>query len=213
MARPMLMEMTVKGFLAELASKSPAPGGGSVSALAGSLAAALVAMVARLTGTEGDNEGMRGILGQAGDLMEKLNRHVDEDTAAFSLVMQAYRLPKQTEAEKEQRAAAIQEALKGAANHPLLVAEECLQVLVLCMEVVAIGNPNALSDAGVASLMAYSGITGAMFNVAINLEGIKDPVFAQQAKAERDRIMSEASHLYAGIQTLVQKKLIYMVEW
>lgn len=209
----MLMEMTVKSFLNELASKSPAPGGGSVSALAGSLAAALVSMVARLTGAEGDNEKMRGILEKANGFMEKLNQHVDEDTAAFNRVMQAYRLPKQTEAEKEQRSAAIQEALKGAANHPLMVAGECLQVLALGMEVVALGNPNALSDAGVASLLAYSGITGAMFNVAINLEGIKDPAFVQQALAERDRIMSEAGRLYEGIQALMLKKLSYMVEW
>ncbi|WP_027366105.1 cyclodeaminase/cyclohydrolase family protein [Desulfotruncus alcoholivorax] len=209
----MLMEMTVKGFLDELASKSPAPGGGSVSALAGSLAAALVSMVARLTGAEAGNENMRRILEQAGGLMERLSRHVDDDAAAFNLVMQAYRLPKQTEVEKEQRSAAIQEALKGAASHPLLVAGECLQVLALCLEVVTLGNPNALSDAGVASLMAYSGITGAMFNVAINLEGIKDPVFTQQSMAERDRIMSEAGRLYAGIQALMQKKLACMVEW
>lgn len=208
-----LMEMTVQGFLDELASKSPAPGGGSVAALAGSLAAGLVSMVARLTGGEAENEEMKRILGAATELLASLNNHVDEDTMAFNIVMQAYRMPRQTQAEKEQRSGAIQVALKGAARHPLLVAGDCLQVLRLCREVVSAGNPNALSDAGVAALMAYSGVTGAMFNVAINLESIKDPAFVKDTMAERDSVMSEATLLYSGIRSLLLEKMPYATGW
>ncbi len=209
----MLMDMTVKGFLEELASDSPAPGGGSGAALAGSLAAALVSMVARLTGAGAENAEMKQVLREATALLENLNNNVDQDTAAFNRVMQAYRMPKQTEPERQKRTAAIQEALKGAANHPMLVAGECLQVLRLCHKVVASGNPNALSDAGVASLMAYSGITGAMFNVAINLGGIKDPGFVMKAESERNRIMSEAFRIYADIRNLLRAGMPHMIDW
>lgn len=209
----MLMEDTVKGFLQELASDSPAPGGGSVAALAGSLAAALVSMVARLSGAGAENPEMGQVLGEATALLENLNNSVDRDTDAFNLVMRAYRLPKNTGMERQNRTAAIQEALKGAADHPLLVAGECLQVLRLCRQVAASGNPNALSDAGVAALMAYGGITGAMFNVAINLGGIKDPGFVARAGSERDRVMAEASGLYADIRGLIRAGMPQMTDW
>jgi formiminotetrahydrofolate cyclodeaminase len=214
----MLTQLTVKGFLDELGSDSPAPGGGSTAALAGGLAAALVAMVARLTVgmaalPEDEKKAMEKVLAEAAGLKDSLNRHVDGDTAAFNLVMQAYRLPRQTEEEKKRRSEAIQEALKGAASHPLKVAGECLQVLSLSKTALATGNPNAASDAGVAALMAYGGLTGAMFNVAINLGGIRDQAFTDRAGAERDRIMSEAAVLYQAIKGLVQEKIPHMTGW
>jgi len=208
-----LMERTVQDFLDELASGSPAPGGGSVSALAGSLAASLVAMVARLSGGELENDDMAQVLREASALKESLGRHVDEDTNAFNRVMQAYRLPKVTGDEKEKRSEVIQRALKGAADHPMLVAQECLRVLQLCREVAASGNPNALSDAGVAAMMAYSGITGAMFNVAINLDGIKDAEYTARAGDERDRVMSEAAALYEEFRWQMLERMPHMVEW
>ena len=209
----MLMEMKVTEFTRELASKSPAPGGGSVSALAGSLAAALVAMVARLTATGADQEVMPHVLAEATALQASLQGHVDRDTDAFNRVMSAYRLPRQTQGEKQARSAAIQAALKGATDHPMQVAEECLRVLRLCREAAAAGNPNAISDAGVAALMAYSGITGAMFNVAVNLAGIKDQDYQEQAIGRRDRIMSEAAPLYSGIRVLLLEKMPHMARW
>lgn len=178
----MLMDMTVKEFLTELASNSPAPGGGSVSAMAGSLSAALVSMVANLTtdnNDSGQNQDVDAALKRAADLMAVLEEAVDADTEAFNKVMDAYRLPKQTEEEKKKRSQAIQQALQGAALHPMKVARQCLDVLRLCSWAAAEGNPNALSDAGVAALLAQSGIRGALYNVEINLSSIKDQQFKE----------------------------------
>ncbi len=208
-----LMERTVESFLDELASGSPAPGGGSVAALAGSLAASLVSMVARLSGGDLENDDMRLVLWEASALKESLGQHVDEDTNAFNRVMQAYRLPKITEDEKTKRYEVIQRALKGAADHPMLVAKECLRVLQLCREVAATGNPNALSDTGVAALMAYSGINGAMLNVAINLDAITDDEYKAQVEDERDRVMSEAAALHEEFRWQMLEKMPHMVEW
>lgn len=210
------MDTDLKEFLAELASVSPAPGGGSVAALAGALASALVAMVGRLTvghASQVEKEEMGQVIEAATRLTESLNQHVAKDMRAFNQVMQAYRLPRQTQEEKQIRSGAIQEALKGAANHPLRVAEECLEVLRLCRKAVTVGNPNTLSDAGVAALMAYAGTGGAMLNIAINLEAITDHEFVRRTVAEKDRIMVETAGLYEGIRELLQDRLTYVTGW
>ena len=207
----MLTDMTVKDFLKELASNSPAPGGGSVSALAGGLSTALVSMVARLTAGNGEGPRQDGdvetILEKAAQLMANLERDVDDDTAAFNCVMAAYHMPKQTDQEKEKRSQVIQDALKGAALHPLKVARECLHVLRLCRWAVAHGNPNALSDAGVASLLAQSGIRGAVYNVEINLSGIRDAEFKERMTAEKEEILTEALKLQEEIKELLHTRL------
>lgn len=206
----MLIDMTVKDFLAELASKSPAPGGGSVSALAGSLSAALISMVANLT-TGNAESGQVGdvdaALKKAADLMTCLEGDVDADTEAFNRVMDAYRLPKETEQEKGKRSQAIQQALQGAALHPLKVARQCLDVMRLCRWAVASGNPNALSDAGVASLLAQSGINGALYNVDINLKSIHDTKFKAEMERERDKILEEARAIQDEIKNLLEVRL------
>ncbi|WP_243174579.1 cyclodeaminase/cyclohydrolase family protein [Desulfofundulus sp. TPOSR] len=215
----MLTGMTLKDFLEEVASASPAPGGGSVAALAGALGAALVSMVANLSTAPAGAEAaereqkMRLILDEAAKLMENLGAAVDEDARAFNRVMEAYRMPKQTGREKEERSLAIQQALQAAALHPLKVAGECLKVLHHCREAVASGNPNALSDAGVASLMAYSGLVGALFNVATNLGGIKDTEFKKKVSAEMKGLMDEAAQVLAEVRVLVNSKLSYPVDW
>jgi formiminotetrahydrofolate cyclodeaminase len=199
----MLMDMTVKEFLTELASNSPAPGGGSVSAMAGSLSAALVSMVANLTtdnNDSGQNQDVDAALKRAADLMAVLEEAVDADTEAFNKVMDAYRLPKQTEEEKKKRSQAIQQALQGAALHPMKVARQCLDVLRLCSWAAAEGNPNALSDAGVAALLAQSGIRGALYNVEINLSSIKDQQFKERLAREKEEILKEAVKLQKDIE-------------
>lgn len=201
----MLMEMTVRDFLQELASDSPAPGGGSVSALAGALSAALVSMVAQLTPDQ--QPAQKDILEKAADLRAALEKDVDADTEAFNKVMDAYRLPKQTAAEKDKRSQAIQQALQGAALHPLQVARECLEVLRLCFWAAAEGNPNALSDAGVAALLARSGIRGALYNVEINLSGIKDQQFKEGLTREKEEILKKAVQLQVEIENMVEHKL------
>lgn len=206
----MLMEMSVRQFLEELASSSPAPGGGSVSALAGALAAALVGMVGRLTG---GGQPLEQVTAAVDELRRSLDDHVDRDTEAFNRVMAAYRLPRGTEEERVRRSQAIQTALQGAAEHPLAVAREALQVLEYCREAVNRGNPNALSDAAVAALMAYGGVIGALLNVAINLEGIKDRTAVETLAAEKERILTRARELLAEIRTLVNGKLGSQVLW
>lgn len=201
----MLMEMTEKEFLQELASDSPAPGGGSVSALAGALSAALVSMVAQLTSDK--QQAQKDILERAADLMAVLEKDVDADTEAFNKVMDAYRLPKQTEEDKKERSQAIQEALQGAALHPMKVARQCLDVLQLCSWAAAEGNPNALSDAGVAALLAQSGIKGALYNVEINLTSIKDQQFKERLIAEKDEILKEAVKLQKEIEERLNNSL------
>lgn len=208
----MLVDMTVNDFLKELASNSPAPGGGSVAALSGSLAAALVCMVAQLTinmagAPEHRQKQMQQVLEQASGLQQSLSGHVDEDTAAFNQVMAAYHLPKGTPEEREQRSEAIQLALRGAAEHPLQVARECLRILHCCREAVQYGNPNALSDAGVGALMAHSGVMGALFNVAINLASIKDPEFRERLQADKDRMMREADGLRQEVMSALAARL------
>lgn len=208
----MLLDLTVKEFIEELGSNSPAPGGGSVAALSGSLSAGLVSMVAQLTinmagAPEQERERMRQALEQASGLMQSLGKHVDEDTAAFNRVMEAYRMPKGTPDEREQRSRSIQQALQGAAEHPLQVAEECLRLLDCCREAVRYGNPNALSDAGVAALMAHSGVMGALLNVAINLGNIKDPVFRKRLQADQNRIMGAADGLRKEIMEALDARL------
>ncbi|HBG23344.1 MAG TPA: methenyltetrahydrofolate cyclohydrolase [Peptococcaceae bacterium] len=201
----MLMEMTVRDFLQELASDLPAPGGGSVSALAGALSAALVSMVAQLTPDQ--QPAQKDILGKAADLMAVLERDVDADTEAFNKVMDAYRLPKQTAAEKEKRSQVIQQALQGAALHPMKVARECLDVLRLCSWAAAEGNPNALSDAGVAALLAQSGVRGALYNVEINLSSIKDQQFKEGLTGEKEEILKESAQLQQEMDNILNNKL------
>jgi formiminotetrahydrofolate cyclodeaminase len=113
-------------------------------------------------------------------------------------------MPKDAQDGWEQRSRSIQQALQGAAEHPLQVAEECLRLLYCCREAVRYGNPNALSDAGVAALMAHSGVMGALFNVVINLGSIKDPAFRERLQADKDRIMGAADGLRKEIMEALE---------
>ena len=201
------IQMKVHDFLRELASGSPAPGGGSASALAGSMGAALVAMVARFTaGRSGDPELERQVeqkLQESIRLQLLLQEDVDRDTAAYSRVLEAYRLPKQDEAQKKERSRAIQETLQEAARQPLQVARSSLEVLQLCPWAIERGNPNTWSDAAVAALLAQSGIEGSLANVSINLAGIKDIAFKKEMKVEALEIRTTARNLQEIINGLL----------
>jgi formiminotetrahydrofolate cyclodeaminase len=204
---------TVQDFLDTLASDSPAPGGGSAAAISGAMSAALVSMVCRLTiGKKKyaavENEA-KAILEQSEVLRTQLNRLVTEDTLAFEEVMAAYRLPKESDLEKETRNAAIQTALKQATQTPLATAKACAEVIALSDVIVRIGNANALSDAGVASLTALAGLKGAALNVLINLNSIQDVDFISQTWEEVDSILKEytnqADQVYEYVQSRVSE--------
>jgi len=207
----MLVEKTVKDFTEELASNSPAPGGGSVAALAGLISASLVAMVSKLTiGKEKYKEyedEIKEVLKEVEDLRKRLLRLVDEDTEAFNRVMAAFKMSKETDEKKKKRSEAIQKALIGAAELPLEVAGCCLKVMKLSEKVINRGNPNAASDAGVSVLMAGAGARGAAFNVEINLCAIKDEDKKQELKKVLDSVMKEVEELEKPLLEKVREKI------
>jgi glutamate formiminotransferase/formiminotetrahydrofolate cyclodeaminase len=183
-----LVSTTVERFVDEVSSNSPAPGGGSVAALAGGLGAALAAMVANLTvGKKGHEpvwESSSALAGRAQEIKAALMRAVDEDTRAFDDVLAAMRLPKATEAEQKARQAAIAAAYEKATAVPLATARLCLQALELCEQAAASGNRNSASDAGVGALLAKAGLEGAILNVRINLPSVQEGAFKQATLAE-----------------------------
>ncbi len=198
-----LTNRTVTGFAAELAAASPAPGGGSVAALAGALSAGLIAMVSRLTiGKEKfrkHEEELQRALDRADQRRERLLILIDEDTAAFNRVMEAFRLPKSTAEEKAARSRAIQGGLRGAAEVPLETAELCLECLRDARLVIEHGNPNASSDARTAGLMAVAGARAAELNVRINLESLKDEQVQTGLRERIEAVMSDVNRLEAEL--------------
>jgi formiminotetrahydrofolate cyclodeaminase len=192
----MLAAKPLQHFLDKLASAEPVPGGGSVAALAGSLAAALVAMVCRLTigkkGYEAVTAEMQTILPRAESLQQELRDLMQADIDAYARVMDGYQLPKETATEKTVRAQAIQDALKHATEVPLRVAEYCSDVLDLARVVAEKGNPSAASDGAVGALMAEAGLRGAAFNVSINLASIKDEACVQEHRTRANELVVRA---------------------
>jgi formiminotetrahydrofolate cyclodeaminase len=201
----------LKSFLDELASASPAPGGGSVAALAGALGAALSSMVCRLSiGRKkyaGVEEEMKKILAQAEELREQFTVLIDKDAAAFNKVMEAYSLPKESEPQKALRTAAIREATKEATLVPLQVMKHCIDALALVQAVAASGNANSISDAGVAALMLHAAVEGAAQNVRINLKGLDDTEFVGWKSEELSSLRNTSRMMLEEIQGIVGEKM------
>jgi formiminotetrahydrofolate cyclodeaminase len=177
---------TVEDFVTQLASANPTPGGGSASALAGAMAAAMVEMACNLTvGREkfrDVEEELQTILKRAKELRERMLAAVDEDTESYDAVSQAYKLPRGTDEEKAERTAAIQAALQQATLIPLRVAQDASETAQLAVIAVQKSNPNVTSDAQVARLLADAARQGAIANVEINLSSIKDGDFISQVQ-------------------------------
>jgi len=209
-----LVEMTAREFADELSTDSPAPGGGSVAALSGAMAASLTAMVANLThgkkGYERHLKKMNDVAVSSQELKDELLRFVDLDTAAFNEVMACFRLPKKTPEDKAKRQAAIQDATKNAANVPLQVMETCVKVLELTDVVSKYGNVNSISDAGVAALSADTAIKGAGLNVLINLSGIEDQEFNGAMKKSVAELRQAGQKIVRRIMNRVDKKIADM---
>ena len=197
--RGALVAMPVDRFADEVSSDSPAPGGGSVAALSGSLAAALAAMVANLTVGKKQYAAVRkemsALAERAQQMKASLVGAIDEDTDAFNGVMAAMRLPKATPEEQEARARAIEDGYQQAARVPLGTARLCLQAIELAGEVARKGNVNSASDAGVAALMGRAGVEGAALNVLINLGTVKDETFKKECREEVASLVAQASRL------------------
>ena len=204
----------LSGFLGELASDSPTPGGGSVAALCGALGAALNSMVANLTIGKKKyadvEEDMKTALAGAETLRLELTQMIDEDAAVFDKVMVALRMPKETEAEKASRRTALQRALVDAATVPLAVMKMCVGVILLAKPVAEHGNVNAVSDAGVAALVARAGVHAAGLNVRINLGGIRaeeHQEFAAKAKTAITDLSGEADLACEEVMGIVLAKV------
>jgi len=203
-----LADLKVKQFLEETASNSPVPGGGSVAALSGALAAGLAEMVAGLTvgrkGFEAVEPKMKSIREKARAFRTKLVEDIQSDSDAYNQVMAAYKLPKQTEAEKMERSKAIQAGLRQAAQVPLQVARHSLQILGLAETVITQGNPNAVTDGAVGAMLARTAGLAALYNVKINLSSIKDKEFVEETAQEVNHLEAEILHrerqILAGIK-------------
>ncbi len=194
-----LMGLGVNEFAEVLASSSPAPGGGSVAALAGALSAGLSAMVARLTrgkqyaAVEGE---MADKCKEADTLRERLEKLVDADTEAFNQVMAGFKLPKSNDAEITARTAAIQEATKGATLVPFEVMKQGVEALKFAERAAEVGNTNSASDSGVAALLGLACVRGACFNVRINLKDITDTDFVEEWNSKAKVLYAEAVEIH-----------------
>lgn len=207
----MLVNMSLKEFYEVLASDAPAPGGGSVAALSGTMGAGLLSMVCRLTigkkGYESSEEIAKTTLEKSDALGKELLAFVDKDTEAFNGVMAAFKMPKDTDENKAIRSAAIQKGYKEAVQSPLSIAKACLSVIELAYPIMDKGNSNALSDVGVGADMAFSGLEGAIMNVEINLPSIKDSDFVKEMEDQVAIMEARGQELRGKIHDFVKSKL------
>lgn len=187
----MLRELSVEEFIRETGSDSPAPGGGSIAALTGASAAALIEMVANLTigkeGYEDVQDEIKEIQKKSSAYKEKLLGLIDEDANSFNQVIKGFRMPKETDEEKEVRKKTIQEGYKHASNVPFSIGETAYELLDLAERVVEIGNKNAITDGAVAAMSARNAVRGAFYNVKINIGSIKDEEFVKDKREKMEK--------------------------
>lgn len=207
----MITRLSVQDFLDQLAGRAPTPGGGSAAAIMGAMGAGLVSMVCNLTlgkakyaAVEGD---MLNLLEAAERARASLTALIAEDVVVFDQVMAAYGLPKGTDAEQQQRSAAIQSALQAATDVPLACARGCAEVMRLSGRAAEQGNLNVISDAGVAVMAAYAGLQSAALNVYINAGAIQDADFVARSVAEIERLVAEGERAVQSVYALVKSKL------
>ncbi len=207
----MLTQKPVSTFLNELASSAPAPGGGSAAALGAAIGAALVSMVANLTVGKKQyvdvEEDIQRILERSETLRRRCEELLEQDVAAYTKVSEAYKMPRDTDEQKEARSAAIQDALKGATSVPMALAEACVEILKLCPESAEKGNVRAVSDVGVGALMAEAALRAAALNVWINLGSIKDQDFVRREGERLNALLDGKAQLKEEILKNVEAKL------
>lgn len=197
--------MTVAQLLEALASPNPTPGGGTAAAIAGAMGTSLLIMVTGLAKSRNNTDDEKAALAAARDgltpLTSRLTELADADSRAFDQVMAAYRLPKNSDAEKAARTQAIQSALQGATTVPLETMRACSDALAHARAVAEHGNRSAASDAGVAVALLKAAANGARANVQVNLDGIKDERFKSETATDAGRLTAAAA---AGAATAMQ---------
>lgn len=205
-----LASMNIYDFVDELASDSPAPGGGSVSALNAALSSGLSAMVGNLTYSKKDYKDVREKMIEISEKGQKLKDFfidaIDKDTDAFNEIMDAFSLPKKTDEERQARNKAIEDATKKATLVPFSVLENILKAAELSLEVSKFGNKNSLSDSGVAGLTAYAGALGALYNVLINLQSIEDQGFKKDLTKKSLSIIKDIIKITDEIKEIMFKE-------
>lgn len=192
-------------------SRSPTPGGGSISAIAAVLGLSMASMVCNLTiGKEKykdvENE-IKGLLETSENLTGRLVELTEEDIKAFNKLMSAYRMPRASDVEKEAREAAVQKALIEATEIPMEIARACLQALQSACRLSEIGNKAAASDAGVAAVMTEAALIGALLNVDINTPSIKDLDYTGRVLAEKEKMLAEAGELRGRALATVRQRI------
>jgi glutamate formiminotransferase/formiminotetrahydrofolate cyclodeaminase len=209
----LLKDLNVAAFVDELSRESAAPGGGSVAALCAALSAGLSSMVANLTfgkkGFEASRPLMNDLAEQAQKLKAEFIAAIDDDTAAFNRIGAARKLPKDTDDNTRLRDQAIEQANKDATMVPLLVLEKTVKAIEIAEIVASKGNPNTLSDAGVAGLTARAAADGALYNVLINLQSLNDQTFTtairQRALAAAEQVRQKAEMLHSEMVSRLQQ--------
>jgi len=206
-----LVSMKLDSFLSELASSSPAPGGGSVAALSGAIGSALSSMVCNLTiGKEKYikvQDEIKKVLNKSEQLRKKLTKLIDKDTQAFNDVIKAFKMPKETEKQIEFRKKAIQEGYKTAAGVPLETAKLCEEILDLAKVIAEKGNQNSITDAAISAIMAKSGVDAAILNVKINLNSIKDEKYVKNINIQLNELQKNTSKKTEDILKIVNNKI------
>ena len=213
----MFVDETIRGFMDSLESKDSTLVGGSAAALASSLGSSLMLMVGNLTfgkkAYESLDEETRKAFQDSYDgfvrLKNELYDSIDKDKAAFDAYMEALRMPKDTDEQKAARKGALAEATTNALEVPLNTAKQGLEILRIGRVFADHGNAMAITDVGVGSLMAYAGIEGALFNVYINLNSIKDEEYKAAKKAESDDIIAEAAKIRDELLKIVYTRIGY----
>ncbi|MFC2102883.1 glutamate formimidoyltransferase [Bacteroidota bacterium] len=210
-AKEALVEMKLTDFTDEVSRESPAPGGGSIAAIAGALGVSLSSMVSNLTANKRGSQKVDDILNDASekcqDIKNALVKAVDDDTNAFNTYMDARRLPNKTTEEKEARENAMQAGLKQAVMVPLGTAERSYEAIELADIVARNGNPNSITDVGVGAQSAYTGVLGGIYNVLINLKDIKDEKFNDDMSKTCAELKSKAQKKLTEVLDYVESKL------
>lgn len=202
-----LVSATVAGFVDEVSRDTPAPGGGSIAALAGAIGAALAAMVANLSSGKAEfatrYEELDALAVQAQAVKDALLVAVDADTEAFNGVMAALRMPKDTAEQQAARRAALQSGYREATDVPMQTARHCRAALELCRRAAALGNEAMITDAGTGALVCLAGVKAAAYNVRVNLKSITDPAYRKAAADELATLLAGAEAVAAEVDAIV----------
>jgi formiminotetrahydrofolate cyclodeaminase len=207
----MYIDQPIRHFLDKLASKSPEPGGGSVAALTGSLGAGLVSMVCSLTlGKEKYKDvqpQVEALIKESEKLRSEMQDLIQKDTEVYGGLSEVYKMPKNTDAEKAARTAQMQIALKKACQVPFEIGLKSLEVAKLAQRAAEIGNVAAVSDAGVAVLLAQACAQSAALNVKINVNSIKDDAYNKDTWSKMETVLKQVAALEKTVMELTYKKL------